>query len=81
MSLVKCNFNVCHFILQYIQIAENVLSKLPSSMLLPETRHLQQIKETTISSSENAMVAHHGEDENVNEDENDKNATADDDLV
>lgn len=35
--------------LQYMQIAESVLSKLPSSTLMPETHHAQQLRETKIT--------------------------------
>jgi hypothetical protein len=80
------HFNKFH--LQYIQIAENVLSKLPSSTLLPETRHLA-IKETKISTSEDdntsTVLSHRqSEDEHANEEEEHddaKSAAADDDLV
>jgi hypothetical protein len=46
--------------------------------MLPETRHLHPIKETQISSSEGTMT---GESENVIEEEDAENVTADDDLV
>ncbi|KAG5677485.1 hypothetical protein PVAND_007243 [Polypedilum vanderplanki] len=67
----------------YIQIAENVLSKLPSSMLMPETRHLHQIKETNISTLENIGTHNNSQhqDEHVNEEEDTKSTTADDEMV
>jgi hypothetical protein len=38
--------------LQYIQIAESVLSKLPSNLQLPETRTTQELRESRISTTE-----------------------------
>lgn len=35
--------------MQYIQIAESVLSKLPSNLQLPETRMTQEVKENRTS--------------------------------
>lgn len=52
-----------------MQIAENVLAKLPSSMLMPETRH--QIRETRIAAPE----------EIVETETTDENVKADEDLV
>lgn len=78
---------------QYMQIAENVLVKLPSSMLLPEIRHTQQIKETKIlninDEDDNSTTAFN--DNDVGDDDDDEsgsiesknveNVAADDDLV
>lgn len=50
------NFNY----LQYMQIAESVLSKLPSSTLMPETHHAQQLRETKIT-TEDAVKSEHEE--------------------
>lgn len=58
-----------------MQIAENVLAKLPSSMLMPETRH--QIRETTIAAREQEENV----DENVETETNDEHFKADEDLV
>lgn len=38
--------------LQYMQIAESVLSKLPSSTLMPETHHAQQLRESKITTEQ-----------------------------
>lgn len=62
-----------------MQIAENVLTKLPSSMLMPETRHLHQMKETRIATSTLEDVT---EEEGLNsEGNNAKTAEPDEDLV
>jgi hypothetical protein len=59
-----------------MQIAENVLSKLPSSMLLPETRHTltHQIKETNISTND-------GDDESASEKRDTEESGTNEDLV
>jgi hypothetical protein len=57
-SAMLLNFN--H--LQYMQIAESVLSKLPSSSLMPETHHAQQLRETKITAVK-------GEDETIKTEE------------
>lgn len=63
---------LCDF--QYMQIAENVLAKLPSSMLMPETRH--QIRETRIDA---ATEQEESVDEHV--EKIDEMARAEEDLV
>lgn len=67
--------------LQYMQIAENVLAKLPSSMQIPETRHSQQIKETKISRMEHTGENAENEDKTVITDPNEKHLELDEDLV
>lgn len=46
-----------------MQIAESVLSKLPSSSLMPETHHTQQLRDTRISAvqgEDNAIKSEEG---------------------
>lgn len=50
-----------------MQIAENVLVKLPSSMLLPEIRHTEQLKDTKISHEDG--VSSYNDDGNSNTEE------------
>lgn len=73
-----------------MQIAENVLVKLPSSMLLPEIRHTQQLKETKIlnindedDNSTTTFNDNYGDDDESGsiESKNVENSAADDDLV
>lgn len=70
-----------------MQIAENVLVKLPSSMLLPEIRHTQQIKETRIAGvidSNDDEAPHNFNDDEYNKmmNRNVENATvAEEDMV
>ena len=59
-----------------MQIAENVLVKLPSAMLLPEIRHTQPLKETKISS-----VNDDDDDDASNFNDVEENVTADEDMV
>lgn len=73
-SALLLNFN--H--LQYMQIAESVLSKLPSSALMPETHHAQQLRETkilTVQGEDNAAKLEKGDeglDGKTHHDENDE---------
>lgn len=52
--------------MQYIQIAESVLSKLPSNLQLPETRTMtHEIRESRISVAEIDNEKNDNESENV----------------